>query len=128
MSINKSVYTKLIRISRDLIEIPDANNKHFSFIMDGKRILSIGWNSYSKTHPLAKKYEYQNNNMHSELDAIVKFPGKYGSLSNYDIVNVRLNKSGEVRMSKPCPGCFKLIHAFKLRRCYYSTESGFRML
>lgn len=75
------------------------------------RILSMGKNSYVKTHPLqarfAKEAGLENKIfLHAEVDALVK-------LKDWDkahkIVVMRFNKHGKPLLAKPCPVCQRAI-------------------
>ena len=54
-------FNKIIEVSYALINKHNADLRcrHFSFIIDRNRIISIGLNSL-KTHPLNLKYRYVN--------------------------------------------------------------------
>ena len=56
-------FNKIIEVSYALINKHNADLRcrHFSFILDRNRIISIGLNS-PKTHPLNLKYNYVNKN------------------------------------------------------------------
>ena len=77
------------------------------------RVLSIGQNSYIKTHPLQAKYAAQNGNehaiyLHAEIHAITKCP----DLSKaHKIVVTRYDKRGQPALAKPCPICSSAIAA-----------------
>jgi hypothetical protein len=81
----------------------DRPNKHVSLIFERNRLISIGTNAKVKTHPLAKKYDYLFNNMHSELDAWIKIR-KYKS-TKLSLVNYHFNNRGMLKLSKPCTKC-----------------------
>lgn len=75
------------------------------------RALSIGKNSYVKTHPkmsiTGKKVgRPEKSYIHAELAAILKC----GDLSKAHTIFVsRVNKSGEFLNAAPCPICAQLI-------------------
>jgi len=54
-----------------------------------------------KTHPIAKRYGYLFDEMHSELDAFRKCEGRAG----LELWNFRFNRFGQERISRPCPKC-----------------------
>jgi len=120
--------TNLIKHAREHVELPckySANQCHFTYIMDGSRIVSWGYNKVKKTHPLAKKYGHLFNCIHSELDALIK---ARDSLDKCKVVNVRIKKNGNVGLSKPCPQCQKMLEDHGVERVYYTTENGFEVL
>lgn len=85
-----------------------------AIIYDKKgKILSIGKNSYVKTHPLQAKYARRLGNehgrfLHAEVHAIVRCP----DLSKAHRMSVmRFNARGEPVLAKPCEIC---AHAISL--------------
>lgn len=68
-------------------------------------LISIGTNSYEKTHPLQAYFACKSGNpdkvfLHAEIAALVKCRAK-----PYKIYVERLNKNGEPRLAKPCEVC-----------------------
>ena len=107
-----------------MLDKPDSKYKHFSFIIYGQTIFSIGVNNTTKTHPLAHKYGHRFASTHSEINALARFPYAIRLLRNYDMINIRLTKKGVVRLSKPCIHCQQLLMAFNIHNIYYSTNTG----
>jgi len=102
--------------------------RHFSFIMDGNRILSIGFNK-SKTHPYNLKFNYVNKQKnkiseiigtHSEMNAVLKY-GKQ-NCKNLVLINTRINRNNELDYSKPCNGCLHMISSLGFKKIYYSNR------
>lgn len=92
------------------------SRKHYltAVIYDKKgRILSVGQNSYIKTHPIQKKYSAEagcpeKEFLHAEVAAIIKCR----DLSRaHRILISRFGLSGEPRLAKPCPACLIAIEA-----------------
>lgn len=83
-----------------------------AIIRDKKgNILSIGKNSYIKTHPLQKKYALiaglpHKQYIHAELAAIIKLKDVSKA---YSIEVIRLNNKGEGLLAKPCIICQQAI-------------------
>lgn len=82
------------------------------------RILSIGRNSYVKTHPLQAHLAKQCNQerkifLHAEVDAIIK--AKNWELI-YKMTVVRLNKAGQKVNAKPCAICQEAIKLAGIKR------------
>jgi deoxycytidylate deaminase len=83
-----------------------------AIIYDKKgRVLSVGRNSYLKTHPtqakLAKKAGLPEKiYLHAEVDAIIKCK----NLSKaHKIFVSRVDHKGKTRLAKPCPVCQSAI-------------------
>lgn len=120
MSIN---FQRLINIA---MTKPQKRHNHFTFILRKSKIVSIGTN-HNCTHPRSLAYSYGRPvGVHAELDAVLRLgPGDY---SRYSMVNVRLNKHGQIQLSAPCSGCLDMIQQLGFKRVYYSTPVGFEEL
>ena len=93
--------------------------KHVSIIVRKNEIVSIGTNNF-KTHPKAKKYGYRFDEVHSELDALLRYKGPKDNLK---LINYRFNRFGMMRMSKPCCNCLQWCLAL-FDEVWYSTNTG----
>lgn len=124
-------FERCVEISRALVPSKWFNKSfHTTFILRKGKIQSIGINS-EKTHPSVFKYNYKGKDgvdirpfvgLHSELSAVIK----YGEENCYDctFVNVRLDKNGELNMSKPCIGCQHVLQQVGFKRVYFSTAAS----
>ena len=80
-------------------------------------VLSIGQNSYVKTHPLQAKHANkvglpEKTFLHAEVHAIVRCR----DLSKaHKIVVTRFNRKGEAVNARPCPVCMSAIKAAGIR-------------
>lgn len=94
-----------------------------AIITDKKgNILSIGHNSYSKTHPrqfyFAKKVGTAHRIfLHAEIDALLKIP--YGSIPN-SIYIARVGKNKQPLLAKPCSICQMAIQDARIKNIYYT--------
>lgn len=83
-----------------------------AIIYDKKgNVLSIGKNSYVKTHPLQSKYAQQVGEehkifLHAEIHAITKCKNLDDA---HRIVITRYDRAGKPAMAKPCKICQKAI-------------------
>ena len=125
-------FNKIIEVSYALINKHNADLRcrHFSFIMDRNRIVSIGLNS-PKTHPLNLKYNYVNKNnekisdivgTHSELSAVIKLGEE--DCSGLTLVNTRINRNNVLDFSAPCRGCCDMIKQLNFKNVYFSNIQG----
>ena len=121
---NNKLENKVKKISYSLKDVNPHRAKHFSFLCKRNTILSVGMNSYDKTHTIAKDLGYRKNNIHSELDAVLRFEGGKKDIRNLDLVNIRLNRHGHVKMAMPCEGCTRLIVDLGIRRVWYTDFFG----
>lgn len=76
------------------------------------RLISIGKNSYVKTHPMQAKFANQvglehKQFLHAEIAALVRL--KDWSKA-HKIVVTRYGKNGEPVLAKPCPVCERAIN------------------
>jgi deoxycytidylate deaminase len=77
------------------------------------RVLSVGKNSYVKTHPVQKHYaelagEPYKQAIHAEIAAIIKCK----DLSKAHSISIfRFNNNGEPALAKPCKICSTAIEA-----------------
>ena len=125
-------FNKIIEVSYALINKHNADLRcrHFSFILDRNRIISIGWNSL-KTHPLNLKYNYVNKlkenisnivGTHSELNAVIRLGEE--DCSGLTLINTRINRNNELDYSAPCHGCIDMINQLNFKNIYYSNSLG----
>ena len=75
-------------------------------------IISIGKNSYVKTHPLQAKYAKNTGTpqkiyLHAEVHAIVKCRDLKLA---HKMVITRFNTQGDALLAKPCPSCMMAIN------------------
>lgn len=77
------------------------------------RLLSVGKNSYTKTHPIQKYFAQKVGKpecefLHAEIDAILKAKGK----QIHKLVIERFSRKGERLNASPCPICEEAIRAY----------------
>lgn len=122
-------FHRCVQLATALINKPTSRFLHFSFIMRGTKILSIGWNDRYRegTMIAGKLFTYPLSGVHSEAAAI-------GDLTDLNLcrkatlVNVRLNRHRQLRCSKPCNICLGLLNRVGFKRVYFSTEESFELL
>lgn len=99
-----------------------CNHQHnlTAIIYDKKgRVISIGYNSYVKTHPLQAKYAKKVGLerkifLHAEMDAIIKAGSKLKEA--YLIRVFRYGKNNQPLCAKPCPICMEAISNTPIKR------------
>jgi deoxycytidylate deaminase len=115
---------KLIEQARLVIpNCCEGRCKHASFLCVRNKIISIGTNSYRKMSTLAKRFGHRGAYIHAELGAIIN-ANRNIDFSRMTMYNVRIDLSGNIRLSKPCVHCQKLLIAFNIRRCYFTNDGG----
>ncbi len=124
----KSMLTQiLLKCRKDLPEHPEyLHFPHWTFFIRNNEFVSQGVN---RKHEPEKKYGYHIKDFkpkwHAELDAIRRCRR---GLADLIVVNVRLNKNGNARMSMPCKTCRNLLYAIDVKKIYFTTESGWGTL
>lgn len=108
----------------------DQRCRHFSFILNKKKILAIGVNR-QKTHPFNLKFNFVNRRnmpindlvgVHSELNALIRLGTD--DVSGLTLVNTRVNRNNQIDFSMPCTGCQSFLRTLDFKRVYYSTKDG----
>ena len=95
-----------------------------------REILSIGWNSYSKSHPLQKKFAHTEGRafpegrvfLHAEIDAFRRYLRYNRTIS--ERVTVYTCHAGKYgwRPARPCPGCMGALHFYGIERVIFSER------
>lgn len=125
---NTRLLKKIERISLDLLHLPNASNKHFSFLIRRNKIIAMGYNNSWKTHPIANKYGHRHNSIHSEIAVLSQYINlKYLKDKDLglDMVNVRIYpNTRSFGYSYPCKYCCSLIKSFDIKGLYFYSKSG----
>lgn len=79
------------------------------------KLLAIGRNSYTRTHPLQGHYGKKSGKpnavyLHAELHALLKAREPV-----YKLIVLRYNKDGSPALAKPCPACQLAIKDFSVK-------------
>ena len=118
----QKVIQKAISVAENLIHLPIGRSKHFSFIVKKNSIVSIGWNLSTKSHPIASKFGYRFDAIHSELSSILSF-GDLINAHKYQFLNLRFY-NGKIGISRPCDKCQRLLVHYGFNIVTYSDEFG----
>lgn len=89
------------------------------------RILSIGHNQYTKTHPVQKHFARKAGQdakefLHAEISAIVRAKGSV--IQHIQIL--RIGNTGKMQLAKPCSICMLAIKAYNIKQISWSTNEG----
>jgi hypothetical protein len=104
---------------------------HFSFIVQSNKIIEIGKNNkkipklHFGYHRRLQNDPFFHPKTHSELHVWMKSKGILNKNKSFEMINIRLNKKGFVRLSKPCTCCYNLLKELGCKAVYYSSEIGF---
>jgi deoxycytidylate deaminase len=98
-----------------------------AIVVDKKgQILSMGFNSYTKTHPIQYLYnkDIRKNRiyLHAEISSLVKC-STLNSAAHMMIV-ARLGRDGKIHLAKPCEGCYRAIVDSHIKHVYYTNDYG----
>jgi hypothetical protein len=118
--------TKLFELAISNLHLVDSrqHQRHFSFIVKRNKILSFGVNKGFKTTPLAVRFGWRFDSIHSEVDAVKRFPYAPAELSGCKLYNLRINRSNELALARPCSGCLHFLSGFAWDKIMYSNSQG----
>jgi|TARA_Y100000389_G_scaffold200989_1_gene242630 hypothetical protein len=110
---------KFLETGKDQCLSIERSKKHCSLIIYKNQIVSVGINGIGKTHPEAKRIGYRYDEVHSELDAVLKCKYK----KNLTLLNLRFNRFGEMRIARPCQLCMPWCKMY-FDSIYYTMPEG----
>lgn len=118
----EKVYEKLINTLSNAI---NSNKKYWviaASLDHHNNIISIGENSYQKTHPLQSRLSIKVGNrnreyLHAEIASLVK-----NRIKPESIIVVRMTCSGLVRMARPCNICNLALREAGIKYIYFSGD------
>lgn len=116
---NQTKLLKLVDVALPVSLEVSRRKKHVSIILRKNEIVSMGTNTL-RTHPKAKELGYRFDEVHSELDALLRYKGPKDGLK---LFNFRFNRFGDMRMSKPCRKCLPWCEAL-FDGIWFTTNSG----
>jgi hypothetical protein len=110
---------------------PELHNQyeffaHTSFFIQDNKILGFDVNkggdpeTYLGYGKLRKK--------HSEREAFKKTRHKLDMNKGFSVINIRLNKKGDLMLSKPCDTCYEFLSDIGCSSVLFSTSQGFAEL
>jgi len=107
--ISDKVKIRLVGICKELVSLPKSNHKHFSFLLNKKKIVSVGWNNGWKSHPIANKYGHRFDSIHSELACIINCNT---DITKLVLVNIRIMADNTLGRAFPCENCIDMLKDF----------------
>lgn len=130
------MHEKFFLKARDAAKLSDYSRYHIGCVVVYKNhIISSGFNS-TKTHPIQKIYNKERfdtdntpHSLHAEITALVFLKDRHDiDWKKVEIYTYRENKSGELRMSKPCKSCMALIKSLGISKVNYTINNGYASL
>ena len=129
---NDRVFREALRISKAMQGLRKTGQSfHTSFAIKKNKIICVGWNCYKSPHNECRFGKYYNRkftsdyepNRHSECHLCEKLDES--KLKDYEILNVRINKNGEPRLSQPCHNCFSnVVLRMMPKKFFYSDNNN----
>ena len=120
----EKVYQKLIDALSPTIDFTKKYWVIAASLDHHNNIISIGENSYQKTHPMQSRLSLKCGNrnreyLHAEIASLVKNRNKPES-----IMIVRITSTGLVRMARPCNICNLAIRESGIRYIHFTGDDG----
>ena len=119
---------KDLRMNKRIVEIASKEAAKSTFryrvgavIHKKGRVVAVGFNDGECTHPMGQIGSF-NTCKHAEISALLR--AKRADLSRCEITVVRLIKSGELAMAKPCRKCTLELMKKRVKRIHFSNEDG----
>ncbi len=96
---------------------------HMSFIIQDNKIIEFGYNRCGKP---PHGFGYADfHKIHSETDAYRKAKGVLDKFKYFEMINIRIGKNNDLKISKPCKCCMNFLKTIKCSKVYFSTDKGF---
>lgn len=111
--------------------LSDHNFQIGCVIVDKHRIISSGFNSNTKGHPIQanldkKMFKCESvGKLHAEARALIPLLKSNIDLSRAIIYTYREHKDGTLAMARPCDRCLQLIKSAGIKRIRYTTNEGY---
>ncbi len=112
----------------DAAKLSESKFRHAAICLNHNgHIVATATNS-RKTHPQQAEYakrvgKPQKVSLHAELAALIRAREDVETL-----IVCRINKSGDLRNSKPCPVCSLALEEAGVEEVWFSTDKGFEKL
>lgn len=122
----RKLLQECLQIARDKMQNHPESEcyLHYSFIVQYDKIVGMGVNRAGT--PLVGYPKY--GKLHAESDAWFQCKGILEKRDDFSVVNVRLSKAGELKISKPCVCCTRFLEKFGCKEVWFSTDVGFAKL
>lgn len=124
----RKILRTCLRMARQYLpKHPNFNYKsiHYSFVIQNNKIVEWAVNKGTECDYIIKMGYPEYSNMHSEVAAWKKACGLIDRRRPFQMVNIRLNKYGQMRKSKPCPCCKSFLRSLGCSKVIYTNELGF---
>ena len=120
------IIEECLRISRRQLfkhpKIKYSGSLHYSFVVQSGKVVEWGMNREGKP-PSFLGFD-KHSKLHAEVVAYRKARGLLDKLVPFQLINVRINRSGELRNSYPCPCCLGYLETLNCSEVWFSTNAG----
>lgn len=119
---NKNLLRECVRIAQEYLhKHPElAHYPHYSFLVQNNKIVEWSTNAAAVSHP---RYP-RGSKLHAEARMWDKGKGLIDKRKKFEVVNIRLNKQAQLRLSAPCLFCHSFLWELGCSKVYYSTTAG----
>lgn len=96
--------------------------RHYAFVLNGNKILSIGENKTHR-HPTQDFWGYNEMcSEHAEYNALRKL----GEIDcrRFSFLTFRIDRNNVINNGQPCSSCENFLRHFGFKEIVYSTEKG----
>lgn len=104
-----------VSVLKKMAELSPVNNKHAAGLLLKNKIKSHAINNYIKKDSLYKT-------IHAEINLLKSL--KRNLYNKIDIIVIRINKSSDLKNSRPCSDCIRYLKEHGIRKVYYSNSAG----
>lgn len=122
-----TILRECVRLSKEKNAKRVAQFRHYAFIIQKNKIVDWGVN-VSKAEPLTQFGYPQRSGIHAETNAYRKAKGILDQDAPFEVVNIRLNRRGDLKLSKPCSCCYNFLKELGCSFVWFSTDVGFAKL
>lgn len=126
----KKTLAESLRIAQKHILVREKTHwLHWSFIVVNNKIVEWGCNMRGNP-PIHMGYNKKTamdfpSLLHSEIVAYKRASKLLGKqLKSFEVINIRLSRTGELRLSSPCKCCYPLLSELGATKFYFTTDIG----
>ena len=96
---------------------------HYSFVIEGNKL--VAW-ATNRAGPPQRRLGYRpSSKRHAEPAAWAKARGLLEGKGRLEVVNIRLNRLGDMRISAPCACCHSFLSVVGVEKVWFTTDAGF---
>ncbi len=126
------IFRQLIRAARALKPLKQTGMRfHVAFILNGSKIIAIGFNNYNKSNRTCARYKSSLKHVekyeaciHAEVDATAKIKYRDHNPKHLVLISIRINNKNQIDMARPCPNCAYHLGIWGYKKVFYSDALG----